>query len=126
MYPDDLTISDVQDHSKDVVENAQLWEDYPIEVYTKIYINKALVKRKNLPDTMRDNFDLSDIEDKLAQDLNILGNGELISIFQRTAFVHIATRKTAQKVHDLDDFGLVEAGHILKMVEATREQASTK
>ena len=122
MYPDDLTTSDVQDHLEDVVENAQLRADYPIEVYTKIYINKALAKRKNLPDTTRDNFDLSDIEDKLAQNLDILGNGEPISIFQRTAFVHVATRKTTQKVHDLDDFGLVEAGRILKMVEATREQ----
>jgi hypothetical protein len=96
--------------------------DYLIEVYTKIYINKALAKRKNLPDTTRDNLGLSNIEDKLAQDLNILRNGEPISILQRTAFVHIATRKTAQKVHDHNDFGLVEASCILKMVEATREQ----
>jgi hypothetical protein len=96
--------------------------DYPIEVYTKIYINKVLTKRRSLPDTTRDNFDLSDIEDKLAQDLDILGNGEPISILQRTAFIHAATRRTAQKVHDLDDFGLIEAGRILEMVEAAREQ----
>jgi hypothetical protein len=121
-YPDDLTTSDIQDYLKDVVEDAQLRADYPIEVYTKIYVNKTLARRKNLPDTTRDNFDLLDIEDKLAQDLDILGNGEPISILQRTAFVHAATRKTAQKVHDLDDFKLIEAGRILKMMEATREQ----
>lgn len=111
-YPDDLTTSDVQDYLEDVVEDAQLRADYPIEVYTKIYVNKTLARRKNLPNTTRDNFDLSDIEDKLAQDLDILGNGEPISILQRTAFVHAATRKTAQKVHNLDDFGLVEASCI--------------
>jgi hypothetical protein len=121
-YPDDLTTSDVQDYLEEVVENAQLQADYPIELYTKIYVNKTLVRRKNLPDTTRDNFDLSDIEDKLTQNLDILGNGEPVSILRRTAFVHAATRKTAQKVHDLDDFGLIEASHILKMVEATREQ----
>ena len=85
-------------------------------------VNKTLARRKNLPDTTRDNFDLSDIEDKLTQNLDILGNGEPVSILRRTAFVHAATRKTAQKVHDLDDFRLIEASHILKMVEATREQ----
>ncbi|KAH0536051.1 hypothetical protein FGG08_007044 [Glutinoglossum americanum] len=121
-YPDDLTTSDIQDHLKDIVEDAQSQVDYPIEIYTKIYINKTLVRRKSLPDTTRDNFNLSDIEDKLAQDLDILENGEPISVLQRTVFVHAAIRKTAQKVHDLDDFGLVEAGRILKMVEATREQ----
>ncbi|KAI9763666.1 MAG: hypothetical protein M1839_006368 [Geoglossum umbratile] len=65
-YSDDLTTSDVQDHLKDVIENAQLKADYPIEVYTKIYINKVLTKRRSLPDTTRDNFNLSDIEDNLA------------------------------------------------------------
>ncbi|KAH0541586.1 hypothetical protein FGG08_003934 [Glutinoglossum americanum] len=121
-YPDDLTTSDVQDHLEDIVENTQLRVDYPIELYIKIYINKVLMKRKSLPDTTRDNFDLSDIENNLAQDLNGLGNSEPISILQRTAFVHAATRKTAQKVHDLNDFGLIEANRILEMVEAAREQ----
>ena len=79
-YLEDLTTSDIQNHLEDVVENAQSWTDYTIEVYTKIYINKTLVKRRNLPDTTRDNFDLSDIEDNLAQDLNGLGNSEPISI----------------------------------------------
>jgi hypothetical protein len=122
MHPDDLTTSDIQDHLEDIVGNAQLQVDYPIELYTKIYVNKTLARRKNLPDTTRDNFDLSDIEDKLTQDLDVLGNGEPVSILRRTAFVHAATRKNTQKVHDLDDFGLIEAGRILKMVEATREQ----
>jgi hypothetical protein len=72
-----------------------LQADYPIELYTKIYINKTFARRKNLPDTTRDNFDLSDIEDRLTQDLDTLGNGELISILQRIVFVHTATRKTA-------------------------------
>jgi hypothetical protein len=65
-YPEDLTTSDIQNHLEDIVENAQSQADYPIEVYTKIYINKTLVKRRSLPDTTRDNFDLSDIEDNLA------------------------------------------------------------
>ena len=121
-YLDDLTTSDIQDHLEDIVRNAQLQADYPIELYTKIYINKILARRKNLPDTTRDNLDLSDIEDRLTQDLDVLGNGEPISILRRTAFGHIVIRKTVQKVYDLDDFGLIEASHILKMIKATREQ----
>ncbi|KAI9762499.1 MAG: hypothetical protein M1840_001223 [Geoglossum simile] len=112
-YSDDITTSDIQDHLENVVQNAQLKVDYPIEVLTK---------RRSLSDTTKDNFDLSDIEDKLAQDLNILGNREPISILQRTAFIHAATRQTIQKVHDLDDFGLIKAGCILEMVEAARGQ----
>jgi hypothetical protein len=74
MYPDDLITSDVRDHLENVIENAQFQVDFSIEVHTKIYINKALTKRTDLPDAARDNFDLSDIEDKHVQDLNILGN----------------------------------------------------
>ena len=50
MYPDDLTTSDVQDHLEDIVGNAQLQVDYPIELYTKIYVNKTLVRIKDLPE----------------------------------------------------------------------------
>jgi hypothetical protein len=35
-YPDDLTTSDIQDHLEDIVGNAQLQADYPIELYTLI------------------------------------------------------------------------------------------
>jgi hypothetical protein len=60
MHPDDLTTSDIQDHLEDIVGNAQLQVDYLIELYTKTYINKTLARRKNSPNTTRDNFDLSD------------------------------------------------------------------
>ncbi|KAI9764190.1 MAG: hypothetical protein M1839_005977 [Geoglossum umbratile] len=71
-------MSDVQSHLKDIVEDAQLRADYLIEVYTKVYINNTLARRKSLPDTTRDNFDLLDIEDKISQDLDTLGEPILI------------------------------------------------
>ncbi|KAI9865728.1 MAG: hypothetical protein M1813_002186 [Trichoglossum hirsutum] len=76
---------------------------------------------------MRDNFDLLDIEDKPTQDLDIIANGEPILILQRTTtFVRAATGKAAQRVHDLDDFGLVEAGRIPEHGGGNQRATSTK
>jgi len=70
--PKDLTTSDIQQELEDIVSDTQALADFPIEINLRIYINKGIAKRKNLPNSSRDTLDLSIIEEVLLKELDIL------------------------------------------------------
>jgi hypothetical protein len=119
--PEDLTTSDVQQELEDMVNDAQAIADFPIEVNLRIYINKTIAKRENLPDSSRDTLDLSIVEEALLEELETLVQGEISNIY-RTTIVRANTSKGTNKIHDLDDFSFSETERVLGMVNAAREQ----
>ena len=120
--PGDLTTSDIQDELENIVEDAQAVADFPIEVNIRIYINKTLRKRRNLPDSLRDKFDLSIIEEALAIELETLAEGESFSILHRTAIIRANTIRATNRMHDLEDFSLGETNRVLGLINAAHEQ----
>ena len=63
-----------------MINNAQALADFPIEVNLRIYINKTIAKRKNLPDSLRDTLDLSTVEEALLEELETLVQGEISNV----------------------------------------------
>jgi hypothetical protein len=72
----------------------------------RIYINKILRKHRNLPDSLRDIFDLSIIEEALTIELETLVEEESLSILHRTAIIQVNTIRATNRMHDLEDFSL--------------------
>jgi hypothetical protein len=117
----DLTTSDIQQELEDIVSDTQALADFPIEINLRIYINKGIAKRKNLPNSSRDTFDLSTIEEALLKELDSLVQGEVTN-FSRISIVRANTSQGSNKIHDLDNFSFRETGRILGMVNTAREQ----
>jgi hypothetical protein len=100
---------------------AQGLADFPIEVNLRIYINKTIVKRKNLPDSSQNTLDLSTVEEVLLEKFETLVHGEVLNIC-RTTIIRANTSRGTNKMHDLDDFSLKETECVLGIVNTACEQ----
>jgi hypothetical protein len=125
----DKLAEELQEEAEEPVEEeedpdlvaAQGLADFPIEVNLRIYINKTIAKRKNLPDSSRDTLDLSTVEEVLLEEFETLVHGEVLNIC-RTAIIRANTSRGTNKMHDLDDFSLGETERVLGIVNTAREQ----
>ncbi|KAH0556926.1 hypothetical protein GP486_005286 [Trichoglossum hirsutum] len=101
-------------------------EDFAVELSYKIYVNKSIRRRKDLPDTTRDALlDLSNLEEVICKEVDLLCKTEQYStldIVQRTAFISVAGKKSIHKAHDLEDFGLQQGQVLERMLNSTKEQ----
>ncbi|KAI9770942.1 MAG: hypothetical protein M1840_002646 [Geoglossum simile] len=100
--------------------------DFAIELSYKIYVNKSIRWRKDLPDTTRDVLlDLFNLEEAICREVDLLCKTEhysTLDIVQCTAFISVAGRKFIYKAYDLEDFGL-QQGQVLEcMLNSTKEQ----
>jgi hypothetical protein len=120
--PEDLMTSDIQEELEDIIEDAQALANFSVEVNIHIYINKTMAKKKNLPDSSRDTLDLSMIEEVLVEELESLIEGENASILHQTVIVQANVSRAINRTHDLEDFSLGETDHVLRLVNAAREQ----
>ncbi|KAI9773874.1 MAG: hypothetical protein M1840_006100 [Geoglossum simile] len=113
-----------EDEDEDEDEDEEI-VDFAVELSYKIYINKSIRRRKNLPNTTRDRLlDLSKLDQVIGREVNLLGKTEhysALNIIQRTAFVGIAGKKSVYKPHDLDDFSLKQAQVLERLLNSTKE-----
>lgn len=117
-----MTTSDIQDELEEVVENAQALADFPIKINIRIYINKTLKTRKNLPDSSKNIFDFLIVEEAFAGKLETLIEKESYKILRRTAVIRANTSRATNRTHDLEDFSFKETDRVLGLVNAAREQ----
>ncbi|KAI9772619.1 MAG: hypothetical protein M1840_000213 [Geoglossum simile] len=107
-------------HEEVEVEDENMDEeaaDFAVELSYKIYANKSIRRRKDLPDTTRDGLlDLCDLEEAICRDVDLLCKTEhhsTLDIIWHTAFVGVAGKKSIYKAHDLEDFSL-QQGQVLE------------
>jgi hypothetical protein len=81
-----------------------------------------LRKQRNLPDSSRDTFDLSIIEEALAIEFETLAEGESLSILYQTAIIRANTIRATNRMHDLENFSLGETNHVLGLINAAHKQ----
>ncbi len=120
--PDFVTTSDCQEAIEDIVQDAQMHADFAVELNTKIYVNKRLLQRKNLPETTRDSLDLADLEETIWQQLNAATIGDDVSLLKQTAFVRAGSHAGGARTHDFEDFGLETESQIQSMLAASRQE----
>jgi hypothetical protein len=102
--------------------------DFAVELSYKIYVNKSIRRRKDLPDTTRDRLlDLSDLEEPIHREVDLLCKKEYdstLDIIRRTAFIGIARKKSIYKAHDLEDFSLQQSQVLERLLNSAKEQYS--
>ncbi|KAI9766135.1 MAG: hypothetical protein M1840_006702 [Geoglossum simile] len=99
--------------------------DFAVELSYKIYVNKSIRRRKDLPDTTRDALlDLFNLEEVICREVDLLCKTEYYStldIVQYTVFISVAGRKSIYKAHDLEDFGLQQGQVLEHMLNSAKE-----
>jgi glycogen debranching enzyme len=101
--------------------------DFAVELSYKIYVNKSIRRRKDLPDTTRDRLlDLSDLEEPIHREVDLCKkeHDSTLDIIRCTTFIGIARKKSIYKAHDLEDFSLQQGQVLERLLNSAKEQYS--
>ncbi|KAI9865214.1 MAG: hypothetical protein M1813_002534 [Trichoglossum hirsutum] len=100
--------------------------DFTVKLFYKIYVNKSIRQRKDLPDTTRDALlDLLDLNKAICKEIDLLCKTKHYSTFnivRRTTFVSADRKKSIYKAHDLENFGLQQGRVLEHMLNSAKER----
>ncbi|KAI9762603.1 MAG: hypothetical protein M1840_001196 [Geoglossum simile] len=123
MYP---MIEDSSEEKETEGENKDKeMANFAIELSYKIYVNKSIRQRKDLPDTKRNILlDLLNLDEAICKEVDLLYKTKYYStldIIQCTTFVSVDEKKSIYKAYNHKNFGLQQSRVVEHMLNSAKK-----